>query len=68
MNEGHRHSLYCQAAWVWGIDDLDFEQWLYYGSFTDIGRDGPLRIDPEMAATMEKVKAEMPWLTSGIPQ
>lgn len=68
MIQGHRHAQYTQAALVWLGDEIDHEQWLYYGALDDIGRDSPVRIDPKLAETMKKVEAEMPWLTSGIPK
>ena len=56
------------ATLVWGIGEIDWEEYLLYGEMTETGSGGPVQLDPELQAQVEAESERLRNENPGLPK
>lgn len=57
-----------QASLVWGLDDIDVEEYLFFGTMNATGKGGPVKMSPELERKVLEAAAEIRKNNPDLPQ
>lgn len=66
VSAGRRQNLEL-ANLVWGLSDIDWEDYLLYGQMSATGKGGPVQVTPEQQARIDEEVAKIRRENPGLP-
>ncbi len=67
-NKAQRQNNLELSSLVWGLSEIDWEDYLHYGHMTQTGAGGPVQVKPELQAKIEEEVERIRRENPGLPK